>query len=41
MGFTAYEWGVQQQALINKTMSIRFHKKYFKIISHFLGFLWI
>ena len=23
--------------LINKTMSIRFHKKYFKIISHFLG----
>jgi len=28
-------------ALINKTMSIRFHKKYFKIISHFLGFLWI
>ena len=29
------------KALISKTMSIRFHKKYFKIISHSLGFLWI
>ena len=27
--------------LINKIMSITFHKKYFKIISHILRFLWI
>ena len=29
------------KALINKIMSIRFHKKYFKMISHSIGFLWI
>ena len=29
------------KVLINKTMSIKFHKKYFKIVSHSLGFLWI
>jgi len=27
------------QLSLNKTVSIRFHKKYFKVISHSLGFL--